>query len=88
MAAPEKIEPVAQADQAERAEADRYQQDDAEEQGLPERIEIEHEQQIADGTEDQRTEDRADGAAAATKQGDATQHHRGNGVQRVGVGVG
>src|ERR687897_953247 len=52
MALPEQIKPVADAEQAERAEADRDQQDDAEEQRLPQRIEVEHEQQVADGAVD------------------------------------
>ena len=46
-----------------RAEADREQQHDALKQRLPQRIEIEHEQEIADGAEGQRAEDRADRAA-------------------------
>src|ERR1044072_8319652 len=68
MALPEQIEPVADAEQAERAEADRHQEHDAEEQRLPQSVEIEHEQQVADGAIDQRAEDRADRAAAPAEQ--------------------
>src|SRR5215813_10382357 len=67
-ASPEELEPVADAEQPERTEADRGQQDDAEEQRLPQRIKVKDEQQVADGTEDERAEDRADRAAAAAEQ--------------------
>src|SRR5688572_2792212 len=88
MALPEQIEPVADADQAEGAEADRDQQDNAKEQRLPQRIEIEHEQQVADGTVDEGAEDSADRAAPPAEQRHPAQHDGSNRVQRVGVGVG
>ena len=52
---------------------------------MPKRIEIEHEQQIADGAERQGAEDRANGAAAAANQRDAAQHDRRDRKQRIGV---
>src|SRR5688500_18239411 len=88
MALPEQIEPVADTEQSERAEADRDQQDNAEEQRLPQRIEIEHEQQVADGAVDERAEDRTDRAAAPAEQRHAAEHDGGDRDQRVGVGVG
>src|SRR5688572_21438436 len=88
MALPEQIESVADADQAERAETDRDQQDNTEEQRLPQRIEIEHEQQVADGAVDERAKDRTDRAAAPAEQRHAAEHDGGDRVQRVGVGVG
>src|SRR5688572_25707284 len=88
MASPEQIEAVADADQAERAKAHRDQQNNAEEQWLPQRVEIEHEQQIADGAVDERAKDRADRAAPPAEQRHAAEHDGGDRVQRVGVGVG
>src|SRR5262245_37256671 len=47
------IEPVAHAQQAQRAQAHRGGQHHALEQRLPQRLEVEHEQQVADGAEHQ-----------------------------------
>ena len=46
-----------------RAEADRDEQHEALEQRLPQRLEVEDEEQVADGAEGEGAEDRADGAA-------------------------
>jgi hypothetical protein len=60
---PNQVQAVADRNSRERTEGDGDQQDDALEQRLPQRIEIEHEQQVADGAEREGAEDRADGAA-------------------------
>src|SRR5690349_5176129 len=83
LASPEQVQAVADADQAEGAEADRDQQHDAEEERLPQRIEIEHEQEIADRAEDKGAEDRANRAAPTAIERDAAQHHGGDRGQGV-----
>ena len=70
------------------AEADGEQQHDALEQRLPQRVEVEDEEQVADGAEGERAEDRADGAAPAAEQRHAAEHHRGDREERVGVAAG
>src|ERR1035438_2777879 len=62
------VEPVAHAQQPDRAEAHGGQQNQALEQRLPQRIEVEDEQQIADGAKHQGAEDRADRAARTAEQ--------------------
>jgi hypothetical protein len=58
--------------QPERAEAHGGEHD-ALEQRLPQRLHVEHEQQVADRAEHQRAEDRADRAARAAEQRDAAE---------------
>ena len=70
------------------AEADGGHQHHALEQRLPQRLDVEHEQQVADRAEHQRAEDRADRAARAAEQRHAAQHHGGDRIQRVGAAVG
>src|SRR6185312_8383010 len=83
----EELEPVAHLEQA--GGADRYgdQEYHALEQRLPQRIEIEDEQQIADRAKGERSEDGAHGAAAAAEQRHPAQHHGGDREQRVGATV-
>src|SRR4051794_34516101 len=69
------VEAVADLEQTDRAEADGGKQHHPLEERLPERVEVEDEEEVADGAEHQRAEDRADGAAGAAEQRDAAQHH-------------
>ena len=66
-----------------RAEADREQKHDADEQRLQHRVDVEHDEKVADGAHDEGAEDRADGAARAAEQRRAADHHRGDRVERV-----
>src|ERR1700736_3555088 len=70
----EEIETIADLKQPHRAKAYGRQQHDALEQGLPQRIEIEDEQEVADGSEHQGAEDRANRAARSPEQRDAAEH--------------
>ena len=63
----EPVQAVAHAHQPEGADADGEQQHDALEERLPERVEVEDEEEVADGAEGERAEDGADGAAAAAR---------------------
>ena len=81
----EPVQAVAHPEQPEGADADGEHQHDALEERLPERVEVEDEEQVADGAEGQRAEDRADGAAAAAGERDAAEDDRGDRVERVGV---
>src|SRR5690349_15600006 len=85
MASPsaEYVETVAHLEQAGRTDRHRQRPHHTLEQRLPQRIEIEHEQQVADGEEGQRAEDRAYRAAAPAEQRHAAQHHRRDGVERI-----
>src|SRR5437764_591318 len=76
----EEIQTVADLKQPDRPEADRRQQDDALEQGLPQRLEIEDEQEIADRAKHQGAENRADRAARSAKQRHAAQYDGGDRV--------
>src|SRR5215470_15402386 len=65
------FEPVADAQQPQRSQAHRRHQHDALEQRLPQRLDVEHEEKIADRTEHERSEDGADRTARAAEQGHA-----------------
>src|SRR5690606_1237566 len=64
----EPLQPVLDAEQRERAEADGDEQDHALEKRLPQRVKVEDEEQVADRAESESSEDRADGAAAPAEQ--------------------
>ena len=83
----EEVEAVAHADEARRADRNGGQQHHALEQGLPERLDVEDEQQIADRAERERAENRADRAARTAEQRDAAEHDRRDGIERVGSSV-
>src|SRR3569623_448457 len=62
------LEAIADAQQAQGAQAHRGCQHDPLEQWLPQRLDVEHEQQVADGPEHQRAEDGADRAARPAEE--------------------
>src|SRR5439155_18911779 len=72
------VEAVANSQQPDRAKTNGRGQNDSLEQRLPQRFDVEHEEQIADRAEHQRAEDRANRAARTAEQRHAAQHHRGN----------
>src|SRR5215207_4981658 len=80
---PIKIKLVLDPQEPERAEADRKQKHDADEQGLQHRIDIKHDEEIADGAHDEGTEDRANGASRPAEQRGAADDHGSNRVERV-----
>src|SRR5450432_1856582 len=82
------VESVPDAQQPDRAEAYGCQQHHALEQRLPQRFDVEHEQQVADGAEHQRAKDRTDRAARTAEQRHSAQHDRSDRIQRVGTPVG
>src|SRR5437016_14233969 len=77
------VHPLLDPEQTERAEADRDEEDDAEEEWLPERVQIEDEEQIADGAEHEGAEDGADRAAGAAVQRGAAYDHGRDRAQRI-----
>src|SRR5882724_1460445 len=81
----EQLETVAHAEDAAGAEADRGEQDDALKERLPERRQVEDEEQILDAPQYEGAEDRADDTAAAAEQRGAADHHRGDRVERIGA---
>src|SRR3954447_593948 len=62
------LETIAHAQQPECAEADGGRQHHPLEQRLPKRLDVEHEEQIADRAKHQRAKDGADRAAGTTEQ--------------------
>src|SRR5258706_5678977 len=79
----EQVQSIADPEQTRRPETDRNQQHEALEQRLPERFEIEDEQQVADSAEHQRAKNRADCAARASEQRHSAEHDGGDRIQRV-----
>src|SRR6185295_11438263 len=72
------LEAIADAQQPQGAETDGRRQHDTLEERLPQRLDVEHEEQVADRAKHQRAEDRADRAAGAAEQRYAAEHHRGD----------
>src|SRR5215469_6527601 len=66
----EEVQAVADLEQARCPDADCQQQDHALEQRLPERLQIEDEEEVPDGAEGKRAEDCADGASRSAEQRD------------------
>src|SRR4051812_4210750 len=62
------LETIAYAQQPERTETDGRRQHDALEERLPERLHVEHEEQVANRAKHQRAEDCADRAARTAEQ--------------------
>jgi hypothetical protein len=83
MASPVEIEAVLDAQQPQRAEADSDQEHDADEQRLQDRVDVEDDQEIADGAHDEGAEDRADGTARSAEQRGATDDHGSDGIERI-----
>src|SRR5690349_20799161 len=77
------VDLVLDAQQPQGADADGQQQHYAHEQRLKHRVDVEDDQQIADGAHDEGPEDRPDDAADAAEQRRAADDHRGDGVQRI-----
>src|SRR4029077_21201165 len=82
------VEPIADAQQPDRAQADGGDQHDPLEQRLPQRFDVEHEKQVADRANHQRSENGPDGAARAAEQRYAAQHYRRNRIQGVRAAIG
>src|SRR5215831_9902283 len=77
------FEAVADAQQLQRPEANRRHQHATLEQRLPQRLHVEHEQQIADRAEHQRAEDRADCASRTPEQRNSAQYNCGDRIECV-----
>src|SRR5215216_2245768 len=78
------IQPVSHSEQSNGAQAHRSEQDDALDEGLPEGLEIEYEEKVADRSENEGSEDRSDRAAGAAKERRPANDDRRDRVQRVG----
>src|SRR4051812_86797 len=77
------LETIAHAQQPECAEADGGRQHHPLEQRLPQWLDVEHEEQIADRAKHERPENCADRAAGTAEQRYAAEDHRGNRIQRI-----
>src|SRR5215210_7009117 len=64
----ERIQPVAHSEQPNGPKAHCCEQDDALHEGLPEGLEIKHEEKIADRSENKGAENRSDRAAGAAEE--------------------
>src|SRR5215469_16871477 len=84
----EELEAVAHAQHAGGAEAHGGEQHDALEERLPERRQVEDEEQVLDGAQHEGAEDRADRRAGAAIERSAADDDRGDRVQRVGAAGG
>src|SRR5579885_766430 len=88
MGSAEEFEAVADAEDARRAEAQGGEQDGALDERLPQRRQIEDEEEVADRAQHEGAEDRADSAAHATQQRRAADHHHGDRIERVDAAAG
>src|SRR5215212_5487278 len=84
----ETIQPVSHSQQPNGAQAHRGEQDDALDERLPEGLEIENEQKIADRSENKGAEDRSDRAAGAAEERGPADDDRRDGVQRISAADG
>ena len=85
---PEELEAIGRAQDADRTQADRAEKDEPLNEGLHERLDVEHEQQVADRPQREGTEDRADRAADPAHQRCPADHDRGDRAQGVGPAAG
>src|SRR6185436_20597078 len=82
------VEPVADSQESQRAQGYGCDQHYALEQRLPQRLDVENEEEVADRAEHERAEDGADGAARAAEERNAAEHDGGNRIQRIRAAVG
>src|SRR6478672_7362282 len=83
----EEVEAVLHPEQPEGTERHRRHQNETLEQRLPQRVEVEDEEKIANGAKHQRPEDCADGRSRSAEKRDAAQHNRSNRIERVGAAI-
>src|SRR5215211_1328055 len=80
----ERIQPVSHSEQPNGPQAHRGEQNDALDEGLPEGLEIENEEKVANRSENEGAEDRSDRATGAAKERRPADDDRRDRVQRIG----
>src|SRR3954464_12925881 len=74
----ENIQPVAHSEQPNGAKAHRGEQDDSLHEGLPERLETENKQKIADRSQNEGSENRSDRAPRTAEERSSADDHGGD----------